>query len=308
MLVMMVAIAAVRCERRRSMKVGTLEILPVFDSMAAFPPAQLYRLGGATAGRGLSEDDWRRHPDLLNADGQFELYLGGYLIRGAGDRIVLVDLGFGPEPFEPTADAIPPDFPTFSRGVMLESLGALGYRAEDVTDVVLTHLHYDHIGWSTVEGQAVFSRATYRCAAADWSHFFGSDRRVTRSLGPIEARFEQWDGDTTLASGIDLRMTPGHTPGSTTIVLSSGTERLVLLGDVVHCPVELLDVEWAGLGDVDPALALKTREALARELEGAQVTVGAAHFPGLAFGRLLRGQSERRWTYLDAGDDTIDAG
>ena len=69
----------------------------------------------------------------------------------------------------------------------------------------------------------------------------------------------------------------------------------MLLGDVVHCPVELLDEEWAGMGDVDPALALRTRTALIREIEGADVPVAAAHFPGLRFGRLLRGEGRRRW-------------
>ncbi len=48
---------------------------------------------------------------------------------------------------------------------------------------------------------------------------------------------------------------PGHTPGSTIMVLSSGTARALLLGDVVHCPIELINDEWARLGDVDPELA-----------------------------------------------------
>ena len=71
---------------------------------------------------------------------------------------------------------------------------------------------------------------------------------------------------------------PGHTPGSTILVMSSGTARGLLLGDVVHCPVELLDDEWGGVGDVDPELAKRTRLALTRELEGTDTPVAAAHF------------------------------
>ncbi len=78
------------------------------------------------------------------------------------------------------------------------------------------------------------------------------------------------------------------------MVISSGTERAIILGDVVHCPVELLDDEWATIGDVDPMLARRTRIALAKELEGSDVPVAAAHFPGLEFGRVLRGEG-RRW-------------
>jgi hypothetical protein len=69
----------------------------------------------------------------------------------------------------------------------------------------------------------------------------------------------------------------------------------MLLGDVVHCPVELLDDEWATIGDVDPAMAQRTRIALARELEADDVPVAAAHFPGLQFGRLLSGEGRRSW-------------
>jgi glyoxylase-like metal-dependent hydrolase (beta-lactamase superfamily II) len=88
---------------------------------------------------------------------------------------------------------------------------------------------------------------------------------------------------------------PGHTPGSTIMVLSSGAERAMLLGDVVHCPVQLLDDEWAGISDVDPVLAKRTRNALARELEGSGVPVAGAHFEGMHFGRLLVAEGRRRW-------------
>ena len=72
----------------------------------------------------------------------------------------------------------------------------------------------------------------------------------------------------------------------------------MLLGDVVHCPMELTDSEWQFVGDVDPDLARRTREALARELEGSDVPAAAAHFPGMRFGRLLAGEGRRTWSLL----------
>jgi hypothetical protein len=71
----------------------------------------------------------------------------------------------------------------------------------------------------------------------------------------------------------------------------------MLLGDVVHCAVELLDSEWEGIGDVDPVLAQRTKENLAREIEGTEVKVAAAHFPGLRFGRLLYAEGRRSWMF-----------
>jgi hypothetical protein len=79
--------------------------------------------------------------------------------------------------------------------------------------------------------------------------------------------------------------------------VSSGAEKAMLLGDVVHCPVELVEDDWEALFDVDPVLARQTREELARELEGTGVQLAAAHFPGLEFGRLLRGTPVRSFVY-----------
>lgn len=260
------------------MRVGDLEVLPVLDGVAKMPPTQAYR--------GTTEEQWAPHRRFLDPDGMFELALGGFLVRGGGDRVALVDTGVG------AAGA-----PRFQGGQFLDSLAALGVSPDEVTDVLFTHLHFDHVGWATRQGEIVFPNATYRCDSADWAHFVGPDEGATRKLAPVEDRLQTWDGNGTILPGLDAMAAPGHTPGSTIMVLSSGDQRALLLGDVVHCPVELLEDEWAGLGDVDPALARRTRVALARELEGTDVPVAAAHFPGMAFGRLLAAQGQRSWVF-----------
>jgi glyoxylase-like metal-dependent hydrolase (beta-lactamase superfamily II) len=155
------------------------------------------------------------------------------------------------------------------------------------------------VGWSTHHGEVVFKNATYRCDIRDWEHFVGPDPGATKKLRPLQGQLEPWNGSGPLLPGIDTMSAPGHTPGSTILVVSSGTDRAMLLGDVVHCPVELLDDEWGGLGDVDPELARRTRVALSRELEGSDIPVAAAHFNGLRFGRLLAGSGQRSWVLSD---------
>jgi hypothetical protein len=71
----------------------------------------------------------------------------------------------------------------------------------------------------------------------------------------------------------------------------------MLLGDVVHCPAELLSDDWEMIGDVDTQLARRSREALARELEGSDIPAAATHFPGLRFGRLLAAEGRRQWQF-----------
>jgi glyoxylase-like metal-dependent hydrolase (beta-lactamase superfamily II) len=263
-------------------KVGDLDILPVLDGTAEVDPSVMLTY------RGDKPDAWAGHEDLLTPDGRLEMSLGGFLVR-AGERLVLVDAGIG---------AL--DTGLLRGGAMLDNLAGYGVSPADVTDVVFTHLHFDHVGWASRRGQVVFTNATYRCHTSDWAHFVtapGAAPGAVRKLSPIEPQLELFDGDVPIAPGVDVRLTPGHTPGSTVVVVSSGAERAMLLGDVVHCPVELLEDEWEMVADVDAALAARTREALARELAGSSVPVAAAHFPGLRFGRLLAGSSRRMWSF-----------
>jgi len=235
---------------------------------------------------GFDGDPWLDHSNLLTADGKLEMTMGAYLVP-SGERRVLIDAGLG----NLSAGS-------FHGGAMLDSLAAAGFSPDDVTDVVLTHLHFDHVGWATSKGRLVFPNAVYRCHSADWAHFVEADDAdpgAVRKLSPLEPRLELFDTDHSVAPGVDVRHAPGHTPGSVVVVISDGDDRAMLLGDVAHCPAELTEDDWEAVFDVDPIMARRTREALARELEGSNTAVGAAHFPGLAFGRLLAGKGQRSW-------------
>jgi hypothetical protein len=94
--------------------------------------------------------------------------------------------------------------------------------------------------------------------------------------------------------GPGRRCPPGHTPGSYVLIVSSGTDRAYLLGDVVACPLQLTENDISFISDVDPALAARTRESLFRELEGQQAAIGMDHFPGLEFQRIVTGTG-RQW-------------
>ena len=125
------------------MRVGDLEILPVHDGVALLPPSEAFV--------GTPDAAWGPHRQFLTSDGELELALGGFLLR-TGDRVVLVDCGVG------RIEAGP-----FKGGAFLASLAALGVQPAEVTDVLFTHLHFDHVGWATQQGAIVFPNATYRC-------------------------------------------------------------------------------------------------------------------------------------------------
>jgi len=269
------------------MQVGDIEITALHDGRWRLPATVMYS---------NTDEDWLPHRQFLDEDGLLPCELGGFLIR-TGERLILVDTGAGPSPD-----------PAFGR--LLASLAAVGVEPGAVTDVVLTHLHFDHVGWTSDGERAVFPHATYRCDERDWGFFVGpgaydegphlsrlGGMSATDRLSPVAARFETWSTDVGIATGVDLRAAPGHTPGSTVVVVSSGKERAILLGDAVHCPVELLEDEWEFIADVDPALARRTREVLAREIEGSGIPASAAHFPDMRFGRLLPAAGGRSWVF-----------
>ncbi len=270
------------------MRVGSITIEGVSDGSLQAPPTLLFN---------KSDQEWRQHTQFLDGDGMLPIEMGGFLVR-SGERVAVVDTGIGPYGSGGLT------------GMFMENLAAMGVRPPEVTDVVLTHLHFDHLGWATDGERRLFTNATYRCHEADWEFFMGSvpfddslavslmgGRASSELLPPIGARLETWSGDGTILPGMDVRSAPGHTPGSTVIVISSGVERAMLLGDVVHCPAELLSDDWEMIGDVDKKLAQRSREALARELEGSDIPAAATHFPGLKFGRLLAAEGTRQWSF-----------
>jgi len=257
------------------MQIGDIKIDALYDGVGRFDPGRF---------RGTTDETWAQHQKFLGADGKIEMALGGFLVRGNGDRVILVDTGMA-SPRSSFVDA----------GHLMESMAAIGVTPADITDVIFTHLHFDHIGWASRDGEIVFPNAPYRCDVRDLEHFMGHNEDVTRILAPVAERMKTWDTDGPIVPGVDAMAAPGHTPGSTIMVLSSGTARGLLLGDVVHCPIELEEDEWSGLGDVDPDLAQRTKRALIKELEGSDVPAAAAHFPGLQFGRLLSAKGKRSW-------------
>lgn len=275
------------------MRIGKYEILPVLDGEMKAPGAAIY----PKASPGYFESN----SSLTDAEGRMTLALGGFLVRDGEERLILVDAGLGS--FEMGGGRRP-------GGKLVESLAAIGVQVQDITDVVFSHLHLDHVGWASQDGKPVFANATYRCHQHEWDYWISGPEEEMRGVSPdfvrqqkeamlpVTSRLEPWAGDGVLFPGINLQTAPGHTPGSTILVISDGTERAVLLGDVAHSPVELLEEEWDGLGDVDPELARRTRNKVAQQLEGSGDYISGAHFPELAFGRLIKAEGRRQWVVV----------
>jgi glyoxylase-like metal-dependent hydrolase (beta-lactamase superfamily II) len=263
------------------MKIGAVDIVPVWDGTGLEPLQQV-----------VSREDgvpWNCPEHPVDERGRLTMTFGGFLVR-TGERTVLVDSGIG---------TVNDD--RWHGGGLPESLRRYGVELSDVTDVVFTHLHFDHVGWATQGGRIMFPNATYRVHQADWDHFVAAPDAAAgavRKLSPIETQLETFTTETELVPGLVARPAPGHTPGSTIYVVADGGDRALLLGDVVHAVAELTDPEWHGLYDVDPVAARTVRDRIAEEAAQMGDVIAAAHFPGLRFGRLVISGSRREFSYL----------
>jgi glyoxylase-like metal-dependent hydrolase (beta-lactamase superfamily II) len=253
--------------------------------------------------------DWAAYTAYLDEEGRFPVSIGSFLIRAA-DRVVLVDLGIGAARFGVPGAA------DFSGGGLLDSLAAEGLAPADVDTVVFTHLHHDHVGWVTdlapapgvpdgaVPGGLTFPAARHLVAEAEWRHwtaapgFPGPDE--TAVLGPLaDAIGFVADGDR-IAPGVTVLATPGHTPGHLSLVVTDPERpeagRVVVLGDVMHCQVQVAESEWGFVFDDAPAEAAATREALLTDLEDERTLLAGGHFAGHVFGRVLPPVARRSWS------------
>jgi glyoxylase-like metal-dependent hydrolase (beta-lactamase superfamily II) len=271
------------------LRVGGIEVMEFLDLSMAFPFDVFFPQQGAKP----FEPYRQLYPASFTPDGRFQTYAQAYLVR-AGGRMILVDTGVGPGPHDWLGGA---------RGRLLEDMREKGVRPEDVDIVVFTHLHPDHVGWNLryedASPRPTFPRARYYVPQADWEFFaapervgqWGTDRTVVplRALGALEL----FKGEVRLAEGVTTLPTPGHTPGHTSILLSSRGERALICGDLAHHPAQVDQTSWVPAFDTDGAQAIQTRNRILDMLEAEGLVAVFCHFPPPGFGRLVRLERKR---------------
>lgn len=182
-----------------------------------------------------------------------------------GDEIIMLDTGTG----QNTA----------------ASLSAAGIAPENVTRVIMTHWHGDHVGGVSTDGALTFPNASHHFPQADWDFLQSADSDNAKGslakLQPIEdaGQLELYTAGE-LLPGIEAVATPGHTPGHHAISLSSGDSGFMYIGDAITHPVTaLVHPEWAFGFDGDPEQASASRVELLESLSETGTRMIATHFP-----------------------------
>ena len=237
---------------------------------------------------GSSEADWAEHAHLLDERGRIVMTMGALLVEFPDGTRALLDTGFGNRTIVLADMGL-----EFWGGRLLKSLTAAGLAADDIDVVAFSHMHIDHVGWTATDAAALsFAKARHVLAREEWDHWAAQPDAGgpgAREIDALRPRVELVDGETSIVPGLRMVPTFGHTPGHCSFLVESGPGRAVVLGDAVHCPLQISHPEWAFSADVNPDQARLTREHLVRELEAPNTTVVGPHFPGAVFGRVLPG-------------------
>ena len=288
----------------RSMIVGNVEVSHLYDLVADMPMTldQLFPTVPAEAW----EPYRREYPGLFGSGNTWRYHAGCYLVRSRG-RTLLVDTGVGPSSL---------GLATWLKtgGKLPDRLRAAGVSPEDVETVVFTHLHPDHVGWNLQrdggQHRPTFPRARYVAHRADWETFHRLEVQramegvapgfVQETLTPLEALgvLDLADGERSLTEEVTALHTPGHTPGSMSLLITSGGERAIIVGDAVAHPAQVEHPDWGFAFDFDGEVALRTRNQLLERIEAEGLTMTACHFPEPGFGRVVRLEGHRVWQAL----------
>ena len=261
---------------RYAVQVGDIEVLVISDGVLPITAETLaYDTNPADLATWL--DDRFLPKDVLDWP------LNVVVVRSGG-RTILVDAGLGVE------------FPDFPRaGQTVHRLEAAGIDPSAVTDVVLTHLHMDHVGGLLTQGLKERLRPDLRVhvASAEAEFWEAPDFSNTHMPAPvpdalrsIASRFldeyrgqmRTFETEYEVAPGVLVSRTGGHTPGHSIVRLASGGDRLTFAGDAVF-EVGFDNPEWHNGFEHDPEEAARVRINLLRELAATGESLVATHLP-----------------------------
>jgi glyoxylase-like metal-dependent hydrolase (beta-lactamase superfamily II) len=226
------------------------------------------------------------------------------IVVNTGSKLVVIDTGLGPTTYEQSKGRL---------GQFQTNLAAAEIDRNNVDIVIVSHFHGDHInGLLTADNKAAYPNAEIMVPSVEWK-FWMDDGEMSKGMGnPIlENNFKnarrvfdalgrkvaQYDAGKEIAPGITSIASPGHTPGHSSYIVASGSEKLLVQADITAGAAFLFvkNPDWQLQFDVDKPLAVQTRRKLYDMAIAEQMPVQAFHagFPGLV--RVEKDGNGYRW-------------
>jgi glyoxylase-like metal-dependent hydrolase (beta-lactamase superfamily II) len=271
-------------------KLGTAEITVVSDGARAMPLGQQF-VRGIPNERVLAEANSMHMPK-----GTIVAPFNPMMVN-TGGKLVLIDTGYGPG-LSPTTGLLP------------ATLAAAGYDPKSVDLVLISHMHGDHIlGLKNPDGSLAFPNAEIKVPALDYAYWTSEENEarapagfqkssfgfVRKIFGDLGDRVTRYAWGTEVAPGIVAVETPGHTPGHTSFIITSGNDSLFYQGDVTNVPeLFLRNPDWQVMFDSEPERAVATRRRVYDMLSTDRTLVAGYHFPFPGLGYIEKAGSGYR--------------
>ena len=279
-------------ENIKHWKIGDVEVARIVE-VNAFEDNMWMLLDGATE-EFVQQYQWMV-PHFATPSGKMIISFQCFVLRSKG-RTVMIDTCIGADRKR--------EFDVFCnlKTTFLEDLDAAGFPAKSVTDVICTHLHFDHVGWNThlVNGKWVptFPTARYYFGKNEYDHWlhlkktggYHSFEHLEDSIDPIlEAGLAEFIGsDFRLTEEVSLFPTPGHTPGHCSVLIESRGKKAVITGDMMHHPIQLADPTRPGRFDMDKEAGGRTRQEFVDRFGDKDVLIIGSHFNEPTSGWIVR--------------------
>ncbi len=207
-----------------------------------------------------------------------------------GDNKVLLDTGMGDITFPQNPE---------DNGRLAAGLATIGVASEDITAVILSHGHPDHIGSCSKNGEPVFKNATYFMPPNElefWTQKPGTEQSFPNfmlgvgntQLEPVRKLIRPYADGNEIVPGVTAVAAPGHTLGHHAFLLHDGESKMLHLMDTaVHYLVGPEEPDWALAVEMDQEVAAATRRRLFKQAAEERLLVAGYHFPFPGIGRIV---------------------
>lgn len=262
-------------------RVGSMIVTTVNDGFNAAPMKDGFVRDVSAAQVGDALEAYFRPRDTLH------ITFTPVVLRTGGE-VVLIDTGM--------ADNGPP-----TAGQLRAGMVAAGIDPSEVTKVIISHFHGDHILGLRTKGQELcYPNAEVMVPEAEWAFWTDDAKKaqapdamkgtfdmVANVFAPLKDRLTHYKWDQELAPGITALDARGHTPGHTAFRFASGRDEMIFISDVTNHPALFMaHPDWSPAFDMDPEQALRTRARFLDMIATDRLTYGGYHVPFPAIGHL----------------------